>query len=159
MNSAINCYYDPTTNQFLSVDPAVAQTNQPYVFTNDNPLNATDPLGLMKCQWWNMACHAASTYHAVVTDLSQYGTGLIWSGIGSMSLGLSLNVAIVLACASGPAACEAVGPLDNLATSATIAGVTLIVKGVDDNLSKPKTPAKPKTLVKPKTPAKPKKKK
>jgi hypothetical protein len=30
----------------LSVDPVVDQTGQPYVFTNDNPLNATDPLGL-----------------------------------------------------------------------------------------------------------------
>jgi RHS repeat-associated protein len=42
----INRYYDPTTDQFMSVDPLVAQTNQPYVFTNDSPLNATDPLGL-----------------------------------------------------------------------------------------------------------------
>jgi hypothetical protein len=38
--------YDPTTDQFLSIDPDVATTDQPYVFTNDNPLNATDPLGL-----------------------------------------------------------------------------------------------------------------
>jgi RHS repeat-associated protein len=41
----INRYYDPTTDQFLSIDPDVATTNQPYVFTNDNPLNAEDPLG------------------------------------------------------------------------------------------------------------------
>ena len=46
MTSVINRYYDPTTDQYLSIDPAVTQTNQPYVFTNDNPLNATDPLGL-----------------------------------------------------------------------------------------------------------------
>jgi len=31
----------------LSIDPLVAQTGQPYVFTNDNPLNATDPLGTL----------------------------------------------------------------------------------------------------------------
>ena len=42
----INRYYDPTTDQFLSIDPAVAQTDQPYVFTNDDPLNAEDPSGL-----------------------------------------------------------------------------------------------------------------
>jgi RHS repeat-associated protein len=42
----INRYYDPTTNQFISIDPDVATTNQPYVYTGDNPLNATDPLGL-----------------------------------------------------------------------------------------------------------------
>jgi hypothetical protein len=34
------------TDQFLSIDPLVDQTGQPYVFTNDNPLNSTDPLGL-----------------------------------------------------------------------------------------------------------------
>jgi hypothetical protein len=43
---SINRYYDPSTDQFISIDPAVTRTNQPYVFTNDNPLNAEDPLGL-----------------------------------------------------------------------------------------------------------------
>ena len=42
----INRYYDPSTNQFLTIDPDVASTGQPFVFTNDDPLNATDPLGL-----------------------------------------------------------------------------------------------------------------
>jgi hypothetical protein len=31
----------------LSIDPAVAETNQPYVFTNDDPLNTSDSLGLI----------------------------------------------------------------------------------------------------------------
>lgn len=43
----INRYYDPTTDQFLSIDPEVATTDQPYVFANDDPLNAEDPLGLL----------------------------------------------------------------------------------------------------------------
>lgn len=43
--SIINRYYDPSTDQFLSIDPDVQQTDQPYVFTNDNPLNAEDPTG------------------------------------------------------------------------------------------------------------------
>jgi hypothetical protein len=30
----------------LSIDPQVSETDQPYVFTNDDPLNAEDPLGL-----------------------------------------------------------------------------------------------------------------
>jgi RHS repeat-associated protein len=42
----IDRYYDPATDQFLSVDPDVAETGQPYAFTGDDPLNATDPLGL-----------------------------------------------------------------------------------------------------------------
>jgi RHS repeat-associated protein len=44
----INRYYDPATDQFLSVDPLVIETGQPYAFTGDDPLNATDPLGLAK---------------------------------------------------------------------------------------------------------------
>ena len=46
VTSVVNRYYDPQTDQFLSIDPMVATTGQPYVFTNDNPLNAEDPLGL-----------------------------------------------------------------------------------------------------------------
>jgi uncharacterized protein RhaS with RHS repeats len=43
---SINRYYDPTTDSFISVDPAVQQTNEAYVYVNDNPLNTMDPLGL-----------------------------------------------------------------------------------------------------------------
>jgi hypothetical protein len=41
----INRYYDPATGQFLSIDPAVAETGQPYAAFGDNPINLTDPLG------------------------------------------------------------------------------------------------------------------
>jgi uncharacterized protein RhaS with RHS repeats len=44
---SINRYYDPSTDQFLSVDPDVQTTDQPYAFVNDNPLNSEDPLGLV----------------------------------------------------------------------------------------------------------------
>jgi hypothetical protein len=43
---SINRYYDPATDQFLSVDPDVPTTDQPYVFVNDDPLNLQDPLGI-----------------------------------------------------------------------------------------------------------------
>ncbi len=42
----INRYYDPTTAQFLTVDPAVGLTHARYSYVNSNPLNDTDPLGL-----------------------------------------------------------------------------------------------------------------
>jgi hypothetical protein len=42
----VNRYYDPSAGQFLSVDPDVAETGQPYAYTEDDPLNKTDPLGL-----------------------------------------------------------------------------------------------------------------
>jgi RHS repeat-associated protein len=45
-SSSVNRYYDPSSDQFLSIDPEVAKTGEPYAFTGDDPLNAADPLGL-----------------------------------------------------------------------------------------------------------------
>jgi RHS repeat-associated protein len=38
--------YDPSTDQFLSVDPLNAVTGAPYNYANDNPANYIDPSGL-----------------------------------------------------------------------------------------------------------------
>jgi RHS repeat-associated protein len=57
----VNRYYDPSTDQFLSVDPDVAETGQPYAFTGDDPLNETDPLGLKGCGA-NIFCYLGSAY-------------------------------------------------------------------------------------------------
>ncbi len=67
----INRYYTPTTDQFLSVDPDLQQTGQPYAFTGDDPLNMTDPLGLVpgKYYWvntkWNTFQKTKYTYLCV----------------------------------------------------------------------------------------------
>jgi hypothetical protein len=42
----IRRYYDPGTGQFLSVDPAVDQTQAPYAYVDGDPVNGIDPLGL-----------------------------------------------------------------------------------------------------------------
>jgi RHS repeat-associated protein len=42
--------YDPVTGQFISVDPLVAETFQPYAYAGNNPLLLTDPLGLATCK-------------------------------------------------------------------------------------------------------------
>src|ERR1700680_5043599 len=39
--------YDPATAQFLSRDPAEPITRAPYNYAGDNPLNASDPTGLL----------------------------------------------------------------------------------------------------------------
>ena len=39
-------YYDSGTGQFLSVDPLVDVTGQPYAYTGDDPVNESDPSGL-----------------------------------------------------------------------------------------------------------------
>ena len=47
-------YYDPTTGQFLTVDPDVAKTLSPYGYVEGDPLNGADATGL--CQWWQLGC-------------------------------------------------------------------------------------------------------
>lgn len=42
--------YDPITGQFISVDPLVYETQQPYAYAGNNPLLLTDPLGLATCK-------------------------------------------------------------------------------------------------------------
>lgn len=37
--------YDPSTAQFMSVDPRVGQSGEPYAYAGDNPVNADDPSG------------------------------------------------------------------------------------------------------------------
>src|SRR5947209_17608331 len=51
-------YYDPSTGQFISRDPAVASTRQPYAYVGDNPLNGTDPSGL--CNRGDWGCIGAN---------------------------------------------------------------------------------------------------
>jgi RHS repeat-associated protein len=43
----VNRYYDPSTGQFLSVDPDVADTYEPYTYADDDAVNAVDPNGMM----------------------------------------------------------------------------------------------------------------
>jgi hypothetical protein len=43
--SLVDRYYDPATGSFLSVDPTVATTTQPYVYATDDPVNNIDPSG------------------------------------------------------------------------------------------------------------------
>nr|WP_285474977.1 RHS repeat-associated core domain-containing protein [Actinoplanes sp. NBRC 101535] len=44
--------YDPVTGQFLTIDPKVDDTLQPYAYAENNPLQNTDPAGLCAdCNW------------------------------------------------------------------------------------------------------------
>jgi RHS repeat-associated protein len=40
-----NRIYDPATAQFITVDPMLVSTNEPYVYASDDPLNQSDPSG------------------------------------------------------------------------------------------------------------------
>jgi RHS repeat-associated protein len=57
-------YYDPATAQFLSVDPAVDTTGSPYGYTDGNPLQFADPLGL---DWLDDAGNWAAAFGDTIT--------------------------------------------------------------------------------------------
>jgi RHS repeat-associated protein len=45
----LNRYYNPAIGQFVSVDPAITQTLQPYAYADGDPVSLADPTGL---GWW-----------------------------------------------------------------------------------------------------------
>ena len=67
----VHRYYDPSTGSFLSVDPLVATTTQPYAYaTNDAP-NLTDPSGMY-------------TFGICASDSTALGIGVFNLGTGSI---------------------------------------------------------------------------
>lgn len=50
-------YYDPSTQQFLTVDPLFARTEQAYAYAAGSPLNLIDPTG--HCPWCLLAVGGA----------------------------------------------------------------------------------------------------
>jgi RHS repeat-associated protein len=42
----VHRFYDPATQQFISVDPLVSQTGQPFSYAAGDPVNNSDPSGL-----------------------------------------------------------------------------------------------------------------
>ena len=79
--SPINRYYDPTTDSFISVDPDVQQTDQPYVFVNGNPLNATDPLGLKKYLIQPYSLETTTTVNITLESLSHIAKHIDETGL------------------------------------------------------------------------------
>jgi RHS repeat-associated protein len=71
-------YYDPTTQQFLTVDPALAWTEQAYAYVVGSPTNLVDPWGL-GYQWDLSESMRYSIMDGVAMDLGfaprGYGAG------------------------------------------------------------------------------------
>ncbi len=43
----VNRYYDTSTDQFITVDPLVSLTGEPFSYAGEDPVNGSDPSGLM----------------------------------------------------------------------------------------------------------------
>jgi RHS repeat-associated protein len=69
----INRYYDPATGSFASVDPDIIETDQAFVYANDNPTNIADPSGLCVATQ-NGRCLGVSTENVSSTKLVKTST-------------------------------------------------------------------------------------
>jgi RHS repeat-associated protein len=74
-----NRYYDPTLGRFTQPDPSGQETN-PYAYTGGNPVNNTDPSGLIgRCE---VAGAAGGVLGAIVGGAAGFGLGPVGVGIG-----------------------------------------------------------------------------
>jgi RHS repeat-associated protein len=89
-------YYDPSTEQFLTVDPAVAVTGEPYSYAEGDSVNGADPSGL----WFGADDAGAILGGAASGAAYSIATQLI--GNGSVDLGQ-----VAIAAVAGGAAGEA----------------------------------------------------
>jgi RHS repeat-associated protein len=107
--------YDPSTAQFLSVDPFVALTGEPYSYAEDDPINKADPSG--RC---GLVCIGGVVLGgvALATGVGEVvGAGVLIGGISEGTLGVVSGVSGVAAagldtneCVSGSAvACIGAG--------------------------------------------------
>ncbi len=84
--AAFNRYYDPVTDQFLSVDPAVGITGTPYAFTGGDPVNGIDPMGLWSLNPLSDIAEAASDaghfvakHHQVIEQVATIAGAVVGS--------------------------------------------------------------------------------
>jgi RHS repeat-associated protein len=85
--------YDPTTAQFLSVDPLVWLTRAPYTYTNDNPLNFTDPTGraVQACIGGTLSVIVTIEVNGCVV-ITPHGAGVTGTIGGAYGGGAGINV-------------------------------------------------------------------
>jgi RHS repeat-associated protein len=75
-------WYAPSTGEFTSVDPALAETGQPYAYAGDDPVNEGDPSGLRVC-FFGIACVGGGTETTSVSFGFHPMAGLeAWANIG-----------------------------------------------------------------------------
>lgn len=93
-------YYDPVTAQFISIDPLAAATRDIYTYANNNPLNQSDPLGLMADPLSRGTLDAVSCVSpmSLTPEEESYGpSGIVSIPVGTFCviacIGASLNFA------------------------------------------------------------------
>jgi len=97
-------YYDPTTGQFLTVDPLAAATGNRYAYAAGNPITGTDPSGLMDWGqiWTIVAVAVVVVVVATVACILAEPCGLVEAGVAVSAAGaMSFSAGVALAGAEG----------------------------------------------------------
>ena len=92
-----NRHHDPTLGQFLSVDPLVVKTGEPYVYGAGNPTTYSDPTGLCASELWDYCLDGIGTFGgiddlgtrrlAVATNLPGASAAAVASAIDLLQVG------------------------------------------------------------------------
>jgi RHS repeat-associated protein len=72
----INRYYDPATGQFLSVDPDVSDSGEPYSYADGNPVDMVDPNGLLPLElklWTGVPYASENAFEIWLNDTVLFG--------------------------------------------------------------------------------------
>lgn len=108
MTSAINRYYDPTTGQFISVDPMVIATGQAYSYTGGNPVNLADPSGMLTFPSWLPGGGVVTDAQNAVAGSFKATANFIVENASSISTATAVLAAVAL---SIPVVGEVASPL------------------------------------------------
>lgn len=118
-------YFDPTTALFITIDPIVALTKAAYLYVDNNPLNAVDPLGLW--DWGLTFGIAAAVVGLVAIGVATAGVGdvVILGGAGVAAAATETGVGVAAATEAGCAALTLGTALDASATGLGAAGAAV----------------------------------
>ena len=100
-------YYDPTTAQFLTVDPLAATTGTRYSYALGNPITGADPTGLWSDNPWVNVGIGLGVVALAATGVGLFveGTALV-AGITAAAAGAGAAILDVQPCRAGdPYAC------------------------------------------------------
>lgn len=111
-------WYDPSTGQFLTVDPLTQVTTQRYAYAADDPIDNVDPTGLC----WGPTCWSAETWGDI--DLVAGGIALAATGVG-----LAADIALTT-----DAVASSAGLFEGLATASSVSAQVAGYSGVGSTL-------------------------
>ena len=114
-----NRVYDPSTAQFLSVDPLVKLTGAPYNYAGDNPVNEGDPTGLLG--WSEIGQAVGVGLVCVATD----GAGCVAAGLADLDANVVSNdyEAVAESCRAGEEESSSLTDLAGFALGAGVGGL------------------------------------